>query len=278
MTVVALMNPEFLWTGAEWSFADIERTYAAVERIGLGEMGLTCYSNQIEIISSEQMLDAYASVGMPVFYSHWSFGKHFAREWGRYKQGHSGLAYELVINSDPCINYLMDGNTMTTQALVLAHAAMGHNHFFRNNELFRSWTDAASIVDYLVFARDYVAEQERIHGRAAVECFLDACHALRDYGIDRARRPSKLSPARERARQRLRDDADVSQVVSSTASSPATAPRASTSGSRPSWPSRRRTSSTLSRSMRRTSIPGSANSSASPARWPSISTLRARPR
>ncbi len=212
MTLVALMNPDLLWTGAEWSFADIERTYAAVERIGRGELGLSCYSNQIEIISSEQMLDAYASIGMPVFYSHWSFGKHFAREWGRYKKGHSGLAYELVINSDPCINYLMDGNTMTTQALVLAHAAMGHNHFFRNNELFRHWTDAGSIVDYLVFARDYVAEQERIHGRPAVERFLDACHALRDYGIDRARRPSKLSPERERARQRLRDDADVSQV------------------------------------------------------------------
>ncbi len=193
-----------LWTGAEWSFPDIERTYAAIERIGREELGLTCYPNQIEIISSEQMLDAYASTGMPVFYNHWSFGKHFSREWDRYKRGHSGLAYELVINSDPCINYLMDGNTMTTQALVLAHAAMGHNHFFRNNDLFRTWTDASAIVDYLVFARDYVAEQERLHGRAEVERFLDACHALRDYGIDRARRPTRLSPERERARQRER--------------------------------------------------------------------------
>jgi spore cortex formation protein SpoVR/YcgB (stage V sporulation) len=212
MTMIALLDREVLWTGAEWTFADIERTYAAVEAIGRSELGLSCYPNQIEIISSEQMLDAYASIGMPVFYNHWSFGKHFSREWGRYKKGHSGLAYELVINSDPCINYLMDGNTMTTQALVLAHAAMGHNHFFRNNELFRHWTDAGSIVDYLVFARDYVAEQERIHGRAAVERFLDACHALRDYGIDRARRPSKLSAERERIRQRLRDDAETEQV------------------------------------------------------------------
>jgi stage V sporulation protein R len=193
-----------LWTGAEWSFADIERAYEAIERIGRTELGLSCYPNQIEIISSEQMLDAHASIGMPVFYNHWSFGKHFSREWDRYKRGHSGLAYELVINSDPCINYLMDGNTMTTQALVLAHAALGHNHFFRNNELFRTWTDATSIVDYLVFARDYVAEQERLHGRAEVERFLDACHALRDYGIDRARRPPRLSAARERARLRER--------------------------------------------------------------------------
>jgi stage V sporulation protein R len=212
MNFVGQRGRPLLWRGAEWSFADIERTYAEIERIGLRELGLHCYPNQIEIISSEQMLDAYASIGMPVFYSHWSFGKHFSREWDRYKKGHSGLAYELVINSDPCINYLMDGNTMTTQALVLAHAAMGHNHFFRNNETFRSWTDATSIVDYLVFARDYVAEQERIHGRLTVERFLDSCHALRDYGIDRARRPSKLSAVRERDRQRSRDESVVAQV------------------------------------------------------------------
>jgi len=212
MNFIGLRERPLLWRGAEWSFADIERTYAEIERIGLRELGLACYPNQIEIISSEQMLDAYASVGMPVFYSHWSFGKHFAREWDRYKKGHGGLAYELVINSDPCINYLMDGNTMTTQALVLAHAAMGHNHFFRNNETFRANTDAASIVDYLVFARDYVAEQERIHGRLTVERFLDACHALRDYGIDRARRPGKLSPLRARDRRRSRDDAQAAQV------------------------------------------------------------------
>ena len=44
-----------------------------------------------------------------------------------------GLAYEIVINSSPCISYLMEGNTATMQALVIAHAAFGHNHFFKNN-------------------------------------------------------------------------------------------------------------------------------------------------
>jgi len=207
-----MSDVEPLWTGGEWSFPDIERVYDEIERIGLGEMGLSCYPNQIEIISSEQMLDAYASIGMPVFYNHWSFGKHFSREWDKYKKGHSGLAYELVINSDPCINYLMDGNTMTTQCMVLAHAAMGHNHFFKNNYLFQEWTDAASIVDYLVFARDYVAEQERLHGRVTVERFLDSCHVLREYGIDRARRPPKLSAAKERDRRREREAHNVRQV------------------------------------------------------------------
>ena len=68
------------------------------------------------------------------------------------------LAYELVINSNPCISYLMEENTMAMQTLVIAHAAFGHNHFFKNNYLFRQWTDADSILDYLDFAKDYLDE------------------------------------------------------------------------------------------------------------------------
>ena len=44
---------------------------------------------------------------------------------------------------------------MTMQALVIAHAAFGHNHFFKNNYLFRQWTDADGILDYLEFAKRY---------------------------------------------------------------------------------------------------------------------------
>ena len=39
------------------------------------------------------------------------------------------------------------------QTLVIAHAAFGHNHFFKNNHLFRQWTDADGILDYLAFAK-----------------------------------------------------------------------------------------------------------------------------
>ena len=81
-----------------------------------------------------------------------------------YRRGHMGLAYEIVINSDPCIAYLMEENTMTMQALVIAHAAYGHNSFFKGNYLFRMWTDADRIIDYLVYAKNYIAECEERHG------------------------------------------------------------------------------------------------------------------
>ncbi|MEL4395665.1 SpoVR family protein, partial [Shewanella algae] len=83
--------------------------------------------NQLEIITSEQMLDAYSSIGMPVFYRHWSFGKRFSIDEQMYRKGYAGLAYEIVINSNPCIAYLMEENSMTMQTLVMAHASFGHN-------------------------------------------------------------------------------------------------------------------------------------------------------
>ena len=91
------------------------------------------------------------------------------------------------------------------QALVIAHAAYGHNSFFKGNYLFRMWTDASSIIDYLVYAKNYIAECEQRHGLDAVEDTLDSCHALMNHGVDRYRRPSKLSLAQERARREERE-------------------------------------------------------------------------
>ena len=85
---------------------------------------------------------------------------------------------------------------MTMQTLVLAHAAFGHNHFFKNNYLFRQWTDAGGILDYLAFARDYVTKCEEKYGVEAVERVLDAAHALKEHGVNRYRRTarSRTSP------------------------------------------------------------------------------------
>jgi stage V sporulation protein R len=192
---------EPLWTDTEWSFPKIDRVYKAIEEIAVGEMGLDPYPNQLEIITSEQMVDAYTSIGLPMYYRHWSFGKHFSAQWDQYRRGEVGLAYEIVINSNPCIVYLMEENTMTMQALTISHAAFGHSHFFANNYMFREWTDATAIVDYLVFARNYIEKCEVREGRHEVESFLDACHAMMNYGVNRYKRPSKLSAVKEKKRQ-----------------------------------------------------------------------------
>jgi spore cortex formation protein SpoVR/YcgB (stage V sporulation) len=198
-------------TEADWTFEllqDYEREIARIAE----KFRLDTYPNQIEIISSEQMMDAYASSAMPINYHHWSFGKHFLSVQNSYRRGHMGLAYEIVFNSNPCIAYLMEENTLTMQALVIAHASYGHNSFFKNNYMFRTWTDAESIIDYMLFARKFIAECEQRHGVDEVEKVLDACHALMMHGVDRYKRPYPLSMSEEKQRQLEREELLQQQV------------------------------------------------------------------
>ena len=197
---------EPLFTGSEWDFDLITRAMDECAIIAKEELRLDTYKNALEIVTSEQMLDAYASVGLPVMYKHWSFGKKFSKERDLYQKGKRGLAYELVLNTNPTINYLMEENTACTQVLVIAHAAYGHNHVFKNNYMFKQWTDADSIVDYLIFARDYIAKCEERYGEQAVEETLDSAHALMMNGIDRYKRPRKISMVEEHLRQTERTD------------------------------------------------------------------------
>jgi len=210
-TTVAHHQSQPLSKDSEWNFDLLDRYEKEIARVA-AHYRLDTYPRQIEVISSEQMIDAYSSVGMPVGYSHWSFGKHFLATQQSYSRGQMGLAYEIVINSSPCITYLMEENTMTMQALVIAHAAFGHNSFFKGNYLFRTWTDAEGILDYLVFARNYIAHCEERYGEEAVELILDSCHALMNLGVDRYKRPAKLTMAKEQARQRERETYLQSQV------------------------------------------------------------------
>jgi stage V sporulation protein R len=187
--------------GSDWTFDNLHQVYDEIEEIGLKEMGYNIYTNQVEVIRSEQMLDAYASIGMPIFYKHWSFGKHYVKNREMYQTGMQNLAYEIVINSDPCIVYIMEENSLLMQTLVMAHAGIGHNHFFKNNNLFTDWTTASNIIDYLEFARNFVAKCEEKYGITEVEKILDAAHALMHNGVFRHKHKEPLSLKKELKRQ-----------------------------------------------------------------------------
>ncbi len=215
-------------------------------------------------------MDAYASVGMPVIYRHWSFGKQFISTEKNYRRGHMGLAYEIVINSDPCIAYLMEENTMAMQALVIAHAGYGHNSLLqgqlpvphvdgRQRPSSTTWSSPGTTS----------AECEERHGVDAVEELLDSCHALMNYGVDRYRRPQKLSLSGGRGAPRGARALSAAAGQRPVAHPAAQERRATpTTRRRPSAfrPSRRRTCSTSSRRMRRCWSPGSARWCASCAR------------
>ena len=211
MTAEVAEVKKTLSDGPDWTFDMLEQYETEIDRIAK-EYKLDIYPNQIEVITAEQMMDAYASIGMPINYTHWSFGKKFIQNEQQYRRGQMGLAYEIVINSNPCIAYLMEENTITMQALVMAHACFGHNSFFKGNYLFQTWTDASSIIDYLVFAKNYIAKCEQKYGYEEVEQTLDSCHALMNFGVDRYKRPQKLSLQEEKSRQKQRAKYLQSQV------------------------------------------------------------------
>ncbi|MBC8427369.1 MAG: SpoVR family protein [Proteobacteria bacterium] len=385
-----------LQQGPAWTFADLQEYYKVIEEVAVEEFNLDFYPNQLEIVTSEQMIDANASTGLPVTYNHWRYGKYYSYQSNSYKKGKSGLAYEMVINclrkdtlvyteegikeicelsindkiwngtsfskvvakkeqkskllkillnnnteifatknhifpiidstgptekkledlkvgntlilnskgfenisrsedrlnlvpdyfnkkylirdsrgkliesevekatflrqdpkldqgdkwlfdnfnfvkivsivdsdeddvvdisvegenryfiangilthnSNPCISYLMENNNLVTQALVIAHAAMGHNAFFKGNFLFKEWTHADAIVDYCLFARDFIADCEKKYGYSEVEKILDAAHSLEHHGVDKYKRPPQLSIKKEKELQQKRIEED----------------------------------------------------------------------
>ena len=98
----------------DWTPDLLQRAWDEIAIIAEEELELTpgkdLYPNQFEVVSAEQMLDAYSSIGLPIHYNHWSFGKEFLSNAKAYEKGRMGLAYEMVINSNPCVNLLMEEN------------------------------------------------------------------------------------------------------------------------------------------------------------------------
>lgn len=78
MATIDSMNKDTtrLSDGPDWTFDLLDVYLAEIDRVAK-LYRLDTYPHQIEVITSEQMMDAYSSVGMPINYPHWSFGKKF---------------------------------------------------------------------------------------------------------------------------------------------------------------------------------------------------------
>lgn len=101
------------------------------------KLGLDCFEQEFIILNHNQMIGFMAYGGLPSRYSHWSFGKAFEKTKTLYSYGVTGLPYEMVINTDPCLAYLMKDNSLCLQVLTMAHV-YGHNNFFKTNTYFQN--------------------------------------------------------------------------------------------------------------------------------------------
>ena len=207
-------------SGQDWDKPLLNKIWHEIDTIAREELdiveGRDYYKPVMEIVTAEQMIDAYAAVGLPNYYNHWSFGKDYTTNFEKYKAGEMGLAFEIVINSDPAIALCLEENDATMQALVMAHALIGHNFVFKNNQLFKTWTEPDAIVDYINFAKEFVRKCEERYGVQEVEWTLDSCHALMNHGVDFYKRkhyPKMSQDAAEAARHHTRARPDRKSVV-----------------------------------------------------------------
>tara|TARA_R110000851_G_scaffold256302_1_gene408750 strand:- start:4582 stop:5883 length:1302 start_codon:yes stop_codon:yes gene_type:complete len=162
----------------DWSIKELHEWDDKICKIAKEKYGLDWFPIEYEILNYHEMIGAMAYVGLPTHYRHWSFGKSFERTITRYNLGMEGLPYEMIINSDPSISYLMLENPMSTHLLTMAHC-VGHSDFFKNNRMFKD-TDPANVISRFKSAGKRVQSyiENPSIGIDKVEAVLDACHSI----------------------------------------------------------------------------------------------------
>ncbi|GAB6932870.1 SpoVR family protein [Calditerricola satsumensis] len=161
----------------------LERAIAEITEVAKG-FGLDFYPMRYEICPAD-ILYTFGAYGMPTRFSHWSFGKAFHRMKLQYDLGLSKI-YELVINSNPCYAFLLEGNSLIQNKLIVAHV-LAHCDFFKNNVRFAN--TKRDMVESMAASAERIRAYEIQYGKLEVERFLDAAMAIQEH-ID----PSLLRP------------------------------------------------------------------------------------
>tara|TARA_R110002020_G_scaffold195459_2_gene396461 strand:+ start:814 stop:2121 length:1308 start_codon:yes stop_codon:yes gene_type:complete len=163
---------------SDWTEADLMHWDEKIIRVA-EDLGLDWHPIDYEIIDYQEMLGAMAYVGLPTHYRHWSYGKEYERTHTLYNMGQTGLPYEMIINSNPSIAYLMRENALNIHILTMAHC-VGHSDFFKNNRMFAD-TNPSNIIDSFKSASKYVRKliEDPSIGIDRVEHILDAAHSIK---------------------------------------------------------------------------------------------------
>lgn len=95
------------------------------------DWGLDFYPTVVQLLTYDEISEIAAYGGFPVRFPHWSFGMEYEELQRGYEFGMHKI-YEMVINTNPCYQWLLSSNTLVDNLTVIAHAT-GHNDFFKNN-------------------------------------------------------------------------------------------------------------------------------------------------
>jgi stage V sporulation protein R len=156
-----------------YTLDDLRTIDADCREVAVGQLGFDVPDVVYHLVAPEEVYFAAAN-GLPARYSSARWGAQFDDAYGRYRRGQERI-YELIFNTRPVHAFLMDGNSLVAQTLVIAHC-LGHGYVFENN----AWLGAVDreIMSRVGSAADRIADYMGAYGRDRVEDFLDACHAI----------------------------------------------------------------------------------------------------
>jgi stage V sporulation protein R len=154
---------------------ELQREQERIEKVAR-EMGLTFFRVVFEMVDWREMNALAAYGGFPTRYPHWRWGMEYAELAKSYEYGLHKI-YEMVINNDPTYAYLLQGNAMVDQKLVMAHV-YGHADFFVNNVYFAHTN--RKMIDTMANHATRVRRHQEKKGVEAVERFMDACLSVED--------------------------------------------------------------------------------------------------
>lgn len=161
--------------------------YAIAEIMEIADgFGLDYYPMRYEICPAD-IIYTFGSYGMPTRFSHWSFGKMFNKMKMQYDLGLSKI-YELVINSNPCYAFLLDGNSLIQNKLIVAHV-LAHCDFFKNNLRFSATN--RDMVESMSATAQRISQYELLYGASTVEKFIDAVLGIQEHVDPRLIKPER---------------------------------------------------------------------------------------
>ena len=152
---------------------ELARQAERIEAVARG-YGLDFFEVIFELLDAKNVNGLAAYGGFPVRSPSWRHGMEFERLDKGYSWGLSKI-YELVINNDPVVAYLVRSNSRLEQKLVMAHV-FGHADFFRHNGWFTA-TDR-KMLDRMGQHSTRVRRHIDAQGLETVERFLDRALSL----------------------------------------------------------------------------------------------------
>ena len=136
--------------------------------------GLDFFPIIYEVLDYKTMNEVAAYGGFPTRYPHWRFGMDYEQLSKSYEWGLSKI-YEMVINTNPAYAYLLEGNSLVDQKIVMAHVC-AHVDFFKNNYFFSKTN--RKMIDGMANHAARVRRHMSRHGQDTVEDFIDTCLSL----------------------------------------------------------------------------------------------------